>query len=347
MQKVARREQSSSKRKDTQTIMNEIKTVSAEAFRTAVFFSLSIRRWGNRAKVKDEAKLQEFLALRNAKDGETPTVQMAIASGNGDMTKTTKMLVTSEKLDALNRFLNETKASLCGPFGKANPSRIKDGLFVVSKALVQEFEDKLSAALKEMRDVHLPAFMADYLPAKERAKTMPVKQGGLGPIYNENDYPLSGDLEEMFGLEWQWLALGVPEDLPATLRAQAAEKLEKQFTEAAEEVKDALRISFSELIAHAVDKLTPNEDGKMKVFRDSTITNVQDFLDVFSARNIMQDGELEALVTKAQEVLIGIDVKGIRKDQSVRDEARQQFEAIKAALDPMVEVKRSRKFDLE
>jgi len=235
--------------------MSEVTSINAEAFRNSIFFSLSIRRqFGNRAQVKDQAKLREYLALLNATDGQ-PVEARAIEAGNGSMTKTTKKLIQSEPLDALNRFLNETKAELCGPFGKANPSKIKEGLFVVAKPLVQEFEDKLAAALKEMREKYLPAFIADYNDAKELARTKPVKEGGLGPLYNENDYPLSGDLAGMFGLGWQWLALGIPEDLPAALRAQAAEKLEQQFTEAAEEIKDALRISFQKLIGHAVECL--------------------------------------------------------------------------------------------
>lgn len=327
--------------------MSSISTVNAEQFRNAVFFSLSVRKWGNRAKVKDEAKLREYLALLNAKDGETVQLQSNGESVSAPVTKTTKPLVRSDKLDELNRFLSETKSNLCGPFGKANPSKIKDGLFVVSKALVQEFEDTLNGALKEMRDKYLPAFLDDYQPAKDRARNDPVKQGGLGPLYNEGDYPLSGELAQLFGLEWQWLALGVPEDLPAALRAQAAEKLEKQFTEAAEEVKTALRASFAELIGHAVERLAPNEDGKPKVFRDSMIGNIQQFIDVFTARNIMNDTELQQLVDKAQEILVEANPDSLRKDMTVRDTIKKKFEEVKAILDPMIETKKSRKFQLE
>ncbi len=108
--------------------MNEIKTVNAEAFRDTVFFSLRIERFGNRAKVKDKQKLAEYLALSANGGGAV------IASNATDKTSTSVKLVESERLDALNTFLNETKASLCGPFGKANPSKIKDGLFCVKSS---------------------------------------------------------------------------------------------------------------------------------------------------------------------------------------------------------------------
>lgn len=327
--------------------MNEIKTVSAEQFRSAVFFSLSISRWGNRAKVKDQGRLAEYLALLNQKDGEEITVR-AVEGGGTAATKTTKVLIRSEPLDKLNEFLNKTKADLCGPFGKANPSRIREGLFVVAKPLVQEFEDKLAAALKELKEKYLPPVLEDYLPAKERAKNTKVKEGGLGPIYDERDYPLSSELAEMYGFSWQWLALGVPDDLPAALRAQAAEKLEKQFTEAAEEVKDALRISFQKLIEHAVSCLKPGDDGKQRVFRNSMLENIQSFIDVFSARNIMNDTELGALVNKAQDVLIGVPaIDALRKDANARETTLKAFEEVKAILEPLVESKKSRRFNFE
>lgn len=323
--------------------MSNITSINGEQFRSAVFFSLSLNRWGNRAKVKDQAKLAEYLAMLNADGAAVQSRSVDAAS----KVKATKQLVVSPALDNLNTFLNETKASLVGPFGKANPSKVKDGLFVVSKLLIQEFEDTLAAALKRVRDEFIPALLDEYSIAKQNAQLKPVTEGGLGPIYDEKDYPAPDELAEMFGLDWQWLALGVPEDLPAALRAQAAEKLERQFSEAAEEVKDALRVSFQKLIEHAVNCLTPGEEGKTKVFRNSMLENIQAFIDVFEARNIMSDNQLQELVGKAQEILIGISPDDLRKKEDVRKAALEQFAKVNEVLTPLVELKKNRRFDLD
>ncbi len=325
---------------------SSINSINAEAFREAVFFSLSISRWGNRAKVKDTSKLAEYLAMLNAKEGEsTAPIQSSVTTES--KAKSTKQLIRSTALDNLNEFLNQTKAGLCGTFGKANPSKIKEGLFVVKKTLVQEFEDTLAAALKEVREKHVPALLDEYGTAIENARSKPVKEGGLGPIFDAKDYPAPEELEQLFGLDWQWLALGVPEDLPAALRAQAAEKLEKQFTEAADEVKTALRVAFQELISHAVDRLTPGEDGKPRVFRNSLLENIQGFIDVFEARNIMSDDNLRNLVDKAQEILIGVNPDDLRKQEDVRKATAEKFAEVKQALDGMVETVRGRALEID
>lgn len=344
--------------------MNKIQTVNAEQFRDCVFFSLTIRKPGNRAKVRDMSALAEYLRQLNAPDADgaakvAPAVDLPrnITVDKLGSVKVTKRLLLPDKekdsdpFEAACAFLSERKDRLTGRFGRALPSKIKEGLFVVRKDLVQSFEDDLRADLATLAGTHIPAVQGDYAAAKSRAEKTPVKQGGLGPLYREADYPTVEDFCGLFGLEWQWLALGVPEDLPAALRAEAAEKLEKQFTEAAEEVKNALRVGFQELIAHATEKLTSAPGEKPKIFRDTLIGNIAQFCEVFDSRNLMNDTELEALVTKAKAVLQGdngetMDAERLRKFANVRENTAKQFAEIGAALEGMITIQTSRKFEL-
>ena len=345
--------------------MSRIQTVNAEAFRDSVFFSLSVLRPGIRRKVKNMAALEEYLKLSHAdtgeaQNGETPAVDLpkSFATGNNGAVKVTKRLLLAVKPTKENpnpdpyenarSFLDEVKTELCGRFGKATPSYIKEGLFVVKKEFVQEFEDKLRAALDTLRAEHLPAVIADYPLAKQRAEQTPVKKGGLGPLYNEGDYCTPEQFANCFGLEWQWLALGIPEDLPPALRAEAQAKLETQFAEAAEEVKNALREGFQELIAHAAEKLKPAAPGeKAPQFKDSLIGNIAQFVECFQARNLMGDSQLEALVNQAKTVLTGLQPDRLRKFANVRETTRAQFEAIQKQLDAMIVTPQGRHFDLE
>ena len=346
--------------------MSTINTINVEQFQNCVFFSLTVRKPGVRCKVKDFAALETYLeqlhapeATEQPEETATPAVELPKGfKGNGNgAVKVTKRILLPRKptkedprpdpYDAACTFLNETKERLTGRFGRALPSKIKEGLFVVRKELVQEFEDELRASLEKLSADYLPAVKGDYVFSKERARGTPVKQGGLGPLYREADYPTADEFCGNFGLEWQWLALGVPEDLPAALRAEAAEKLERQFTEAAEEVKLALRESFSDLINHASEKLKPAAPGeKQQVFRDSLIGNITQFCEVFESRNLMNDQDLAQLVTQAKQVLTGIQPDKLRKYANAREEAKASFDAIKSQLDAMITVKKGRKFDL-
>lgn len=324
----------------------KISTVNAEQFRDAVFFSMTVRRWGNRAQIKDMSALDAYRALRNGKVAGGSVE----SSGSDKNVKITKILVRSAKLDSINEFLSVTKDRLCGRFGKALPSKVKEGLFVVSKALVQEFEDDLRAAVSKLADLVEDFTANDYENAINRARLNDVnaeEDPGLGPLWNAKDYPTADRLAKTFGLEWQWLALGVPEDLPAALRAEAAEKLEKQMTEAATEVRSALYSQLGEFLDHLVDKLTPGQDGKAKIFRDSLIENVQSFCACFDARNFLRDDTLAAIVAKARAVLDGVTADKVRKYESVKENTRQAFTAIKAELDKAIETMPGRIFDLD
>lgn len=348
--------------------MSQVQTLNVEAFKDSVFFSLSVKKPGNRKKVRDLAALEAYLKELHAANGsatQDPAVAVpqgfSAAKSNGAVKITKRLLMRKPKtkedpaddpFEATCSFLNEAKQKLVGDFGKALPSKIKEGLFVVRKTLVQEFEDKLKAWVKELQDTWIPKVAADYEPAKLRSKNTPVKQGGLGPLYREADYMTQSDFLKCFGLEWQWLALGVPDDLPAALRAEAKEKMQNQLAEAAEEVKQALRESFKTLIEHATEKLTVTPGEKNKVFRDSLIENIHAFIESFNDKNIMNDQKLAGLVDQARIVLMGSSGDGLspeklRKNLNTREQTRAQFAAIQKQLDAMIETETGRKFDLE
>ena len=60
---------------------------------------------------------------------------------------------------------------------------------------------------------------------------------------------------------------------------------------------------MAELVQHLVERLQPGADGKPKVFRDSLVRGMEEWLSDFSARNLAQDGELSSLVERARELL--------------------------------------------
>lgn len=288
----------------------KITTINAEKFKGTVFFALKLtRKFGNRAK----------------------------------------QLIVSEPLDNLNEFMNSTKDTLVGRFGRANPSRIKEGLFTVGINLVEEFEAYLNNASTQLATNYVPAFVNDYPLAIDRARSLPVKDGGLGPLFDISDYVNVTELDGAFAFEWQWLALSVPEGLPEGLKQAAQQKLEQQLSDAADEITQALRESFLDLIAHATDKLAPTGPGeKAKVFRDSLVSNVQAFLDTFKDRNVMNDDELAGLVERARGILAGgLNAKKLRDFPTTRESARKQFDEIKTELDKLVVARPGRKFQLD
>lgn len=334
---------------------NTVKTVNIEQFKDSVFWSLKLSRWPARATCKNPALLMAYLELLNAKDGEAVTavaVDGAPRNGQGvtaaNVTKTTYPLIGEcKEFTDLCDHLRETKDRLAGPLGRASQSRIQKGLFVVRKSDIEFFETELNRATDKLTLELIPAFMRVLPDAIRSAETLPVKQGGLGPLFNRMDYPPEDAIEESFKLDWQWLALGVPDDLPESLRAEANAKFQRQMEEAAEEVKQALRVSLGDFVTHLVERLQPGEDGKQKVFRDSLIGNIAQFCEVFDSRNIMNDGELATLVNRAKTLIAGVTPDKLRQYSAVKETALNGFSEIKAQLDTMITERKGRKVSLD
>lgn len=345
----------------TTTAAQRTFTVDAERFKNSVFVRLTVRRWGNRAQVKDATKLAAYLLQQEQEIAENPEAKSnpmleidaatakAIKSAKMGSLKVTVPLLRSAALDAVNDALNNGKKrilSLCVP------STVQPGMFVASPAAAQKIERIIEEVQSELALKLLPNFEKDFTPAIERARTDKIINGGLGPLFNAQNYPDADAAAQCFGLENYFWSLKVPDNLPAEMRAAQQEKLEKTFTEAAETVTLALREGLQKMIQHATERLSPSEDGTKKVFRDTVVENVQDFIDCFADRNIMNDSQLAALVEQAKGVLTGIQGRNgqtaadaLRTNDELREKTRQQFAAINQQLSAMIEEQKERAFD--
>jgi hypothetical protein len=65
--------------------------------------------------------------------------------------------------------------------------------------------------------------------------------------------------------------------------------------------EQAFTEELSKLVSHLTERLSGQEDGKPKVFRDSAIDNLREFFERFRHLNIRSDEQLDALVNQAQE----------------------------------------------
>jgi hypothetical protein len=349
-----------------------INTFNVEKFKNTALFAICLRKWGNRAKVKDPAKLAAYLAELAKVDGNAAP-PMIEGSTSTKRVSANKVLVKSEALEATNTFLNDTKKqclALC------MPSCIREGMFVASLVSksdgvspVAQINEIMAAAVAKLESEYLPELEIELPQVVEAAKRSPVRlkdeggyeldpNGGLGPLYDDKDYPRLSDgtldTEKIlagFGIEWNWLALTVPEGLPPELRQAETEKLQQQFADAATEVRDALRVMFAKLVTHATEALKTEPGEKKKIFRDTLVGNLSDFFATFEHRNIMGDEQLAAVVAQCRAVMLNgeepIDPDALRKDDALRDLTAKKLDEIKGALAPLVAECASRQFTLE
>ena len=336
----------------TRPTSGNVSIINLEKFKDTVLFAITIRRWGNSTRIRDMAALEKYIAESKQpvageeaddKNGAAPSVFVA-----SDRVKSNKMLIRSTKLERLNKAMNALKGRV---ESMSIPSYFRPGMFVSKQSNVNTVEQTLKEGWRSIEENELKDFIAGYEEDVKAAQFTPVRKGGLGPLFNANDYPTADDVRKMFSIEWYWMALSVPENIPDELKAEANEKFKRRMEDAAAQIEQALRAELLELVAHAEERLTPVPGEKPRIFRDSAIGNIIQFISTFDSRDVFGDERLKQVVEQAKSVLVDekgnakIDPQKLRDYPSVRETARQKFADIRKSLDGLIE-EQGRKLDL-
>ena len=169
----------------------------------------------------------------------------------------------------------------------------------------------------------------------------------LRGLYNPGDYPPVEDIEREFGFSWQYVSFGVPDQLKGISREvweQEREKAAQRMAEASAEIQQVLRESMAKLVQHMADRLKEGPDGKPLRFKETTVSNLVEFLANFEFRNVTDDTDLQALVAQSRQLLQGVNADDLRTTGDLRTKVQQGMVGIAAQLDTMLTRSGGRKF---
>ncbi len=253
-------------------------------------------------------------------------------------TKHSKKLLNSPTLDRIRRIHTETKKKIkeiC------LPSFVRGGVMLVPVLSTQAL-DKFLKEQKDLLDLLIDDFIAEYIQLTRTDEGVASLIEELGPLYNPNDYPDPAIVRAKFTFQFQFLCFETPENLKQISLAffeQQREKNEGNWVAINNEVQQLLRAQVRDIVEHMCDKLAGEEDdpsGKPKTFRAPYMRKIQDFLTDFQLKNITNDQELERTVSKARQLLSGINPKDLRSNDALRDSVVRGFEEIKNSMSSMV-----------
>jgi hypothetical protein len=257
-----------------------------------------------------------------------------------DMLHVSKAILESKELDAIKTLDGEMRTWL----GKrALPSPFRRGTYLIPLDLVEQVDTKIGE-YQEKRAALVAQFLAAYAAAVEDAKKR------LNGLFDASDYPGDEKVRAAFYVDVRFLAFGVPEKLEGIRKdifEREKAKAQAQWKEASEEVRQALRAGLADLVDHMAERLQGNGDGKPKVFRDTVVTNLTEFLDTFAPRNITDDAQLGQLVDRCRNVLDGVDADALRSSAAIRTKVRDGMAQVQATLDGMVIDRPARRIVLE
>jgi len=172
----------------------------------------------------------------------------------------------------------------------------------------------------------------------------------LGEVFNLRDYPSVEDVAALFSFTWEYVEFGVPGNLrrvDEALFEDAVRKAEESVNQVRDEVAQVLRAQLLALVEHVQERLSGSEDGKPKAFRDSLVSNLGEFLDGFTLRNLTNDRQCETLVERLRKLLKGVDADALRSSDVVRSRVVAGIDKVKAKLDTLVVDRGSRDISFE
>lgn len=187
---------------------------------------------------------------------------------------------------------------------------------------MQQFRDDLQAAVANLQ--------LEYESLKTRAREH------LGALYDPADYPAS--LEGEFSITWEYPPVEPPRYLmnfnPELYEAEQ-QRIQQRFEQAVTMAENAFAEQLQALVSHLVERLTDNNDGPKK-FQNSTVENFREFYEQFRRLNVRGNTELEALVSRANNLISGVDPQELRKNADRRQELREQMHEVQHTLDNLL-----------
>ena len=168
------------------------------------------------------------------------------------------------------RALTSVKSQINKHWRDASLPYPESGIRLIRNDSVDEFNASLLGFKNQLND-GVVDLNHHYSDLKEVARLR------LGSLFNHDDYPSS--LSDEFNVSWDFPSVDAPDylrSLSPEIYRRECERVRSQFSNAVELAEQMFQDQLAELVEHLVERLSANEGGKQKTFRDSTITNLDD-----------------------------------------------------------------------
>ena len=204
------------------------------------------------------------------------------------------------------------------------------GIRLIRLDAIEEFNRKMALYQVQLEDA-VRTLDQHYEELRNAARDR------LGELFDPADYPAT--LVGMFAIEHDFPSVEPPQYLqhfsPEMYR-QECQRVQSRFDEAVQLAEQAFMEELSRLVEHLTERLSGQDDGKPKVFRDSAIANLTEFFERFRSLNVRSNEQLDELVLSAQRIVQGIEPQQLRDNQWLRQSITTRMTAVQAGLDQLL-----------
>jgi hypothetical protein len=204
------------------------------------------------------------------------------------------------------------------------------GIRLIKQDKIEEFAGKMQEFQQELAEA-VEALDRRYHELKNAARQR------LGSLYNSSDYPAS--LRGLFEISYDFPSIEPPDylsQLNPALYEEECRRVQQRFDEAVRLAEEAFTAELARLISHLTERLSGQEDGRQKVFRDSAVENLTEFFQRFRELNVRSSEQLDQLVGQAQRVIRGVDAQDLRDNAGLRQHVATEMSRVSSVLDGLL-----------
>ena len=269
---------------------------------TCMVINLRISMWEGRRL--DRAQSRKVVEDNHATDQESVRVN--------------KLIVAKTSLDPLNRSRN----NLRGHFLERTLPWRDNGDRVLYRKMFPLFIEEHETLVRDFMD-EKKSFLRDKYPVeRDRASFR------MGTLFNPDDYPRADELEAKFYVrleiepicEANDFRVDLDNEQTETIKAQIEASLNERVGKAMGDVWERL----TETVEHYANKMG-TEDA---IFRDTTVTNLVNLIDVLPGLNLLDDPNIKTIRKQLKAKLYNIEPKELRKNPELRAQAAADAQEI-------------------
>lgn len=209
------------------------------------------------------------------------------------------------------------------PYPESGTRLIKQRDVAGFDAAMHDYRGQLQAAVEELQ--------THFGELKQAARVR------LGRLFNEADYP--DDVTELFQVSWDFPTVEPPNylrELVPNIFEEQSRQVAERFEQAVVMAETAFQEEFASLLSHLTERLSGGEDGQPKVFRNSVIVNLTEFIARFRHLNLRSNEELEGLIASCEQIVRGVQPQSLRDSEQLRRHISTQLARVQSSLDQMM-----------
>lgn len=190
---------------------------------------------------------------------------------------------------------------------------------------------------RTMQELHLDLKNAVLELDRQYSHMRTAAAQRLGSLFNIGDYPPS--LIGEFAVAWDFPSVEPPDylrQLSPELYQQEAARVAARFDEAVQLAETAFIEELSKLVSHLKERLKGEYGDKPKVFRDSAVNNLTEFLDRFRRLNVRSNDQLDALVGEVRGIICDVPAQTLRDNESLREQVAGELASVGSLLDGLL-----------